>query len=335
MKAIKGFRPDMTCDPTGDKPFQFAEGGTYEEASAKVCSHGFHAVTMPLDVFGYYPPATSVYHEVEVDDDAKTHGDDSKVASKRITIGAKLSIAGLVKAQFQAVWDRCTLEPGSTSTGNRGAASSTGYQGAASSTGYRGAASSTGYQGAASSTGDRGAASSTGDRGAASSTGDRGAASSTGYQGAASSTGYRGAASSTGDRGAASSTGYRGAASSTGYRGAASSTGYQGAASSPGNRGAASSTGYQGAASSTGYQGAASSTGADSVAMASGWRGRAKGADGCALFLVERDDELHIVAAKAAIVGRRCGNRLIKADVWYGLIGGKVVEVDSDGEAIL
>ena len=106
-----------------------------------------------------------------------------------------------------------------------------------------------------------------------------------------------------------------GAASSTGDRGAASSTGDRGAASSTGDRGAASSTGDRGAASSTGYQGAASSTGKDSVAMASGCAGKAKGAIGCALFLVHRNDEYQIEKAAAAIVGK--GG--IKPDVWYTL----------------
>jgi hypothetical protein len=272
MKAVKGFNPDLTCDPTGTAPFQFVEGETYDLGrDAVVCKRGFHAVTMPIEVFSYYPPATSVYHEVEVDDNAQTHHQDSKVASRRITIGARVSIAGLVKAQFAAIWEKCTLEPGSSATG---------YSGAASATGDRGAASATGYSGAASATGDYGAASATGDRGAASATGDYGAASATG------------------------------------------------------NRGAASATGNRGAASATGYSGAASATGSDSVAMASGYRGRAKGAEGCALMLVERDADMHIVAAKAVIVGRKSNGRLVKADTYYGLIGGRVVEVDESGEAV-
>jgi hypothetical protein len=159
---------------------------------------------------------------------------------------------------------------------------------------------------------------------AASSTGNQGAASSTGYQGAASSTGYRGAASSTGDQGAASSTGYRGAASSTGYRGAASSTGNQGAASSTGDQGAASSTGDQGAASSTGYRGAASSTGYQGAAMSIGFYGRVMGANGNALFLVERGDNGEIIHAWAGIVGKK----KIKAGVWYTLTNGKPTEVN-------
>jgi len=109
----------------------------------------------------------------------------------------------------------------------------------------------------------------------------------------------------------------------TGYHGAASSTGYHGAASSTGTRGAASSTGTHGAASSTGYQGAASSTGKDATAMACGYEGRVSGTDGCAMFLVERDDDYCIVNVWAGIAGRDG----IKPNTFYMLKGGVPVEV--------
>jgi hypothetical protein len=137
----------------------------------------------------------------------------------------------------------------------------------------------------------------------------------------ASATGYQGAASATGVRGAASATGERGAASATGVRGAASATGDQGAASATGVRGAASATGVRGAASATGYQGAASATGVSGAAMAAGWRGRAMGAEGNALFLVERDVEDNILAVWAGLVGRDG----IEPNVWYTLQNGKPV----------
>ena len=105
-------------------------------------------------------------------------------------------------------------------------------------------------------------------------------------------------------------------------------TGTRGAASATGDYGAASATGYQGAASATGYQGAASATGEASIAVASGIEGKAMGALGCAICLVERgewDGETYpILSAKAAVVD----GKTIKPGVWYTLKGGEFVEVE-------
>jgi hypothetical protein len=301
--CVKGFDKNLKC-----RGFQFEFGKTYvHEGAVEACESGFHAIFgHPLEVFSYYAPNGSRYALVRQSGKLSTHKDDGKVASAKITIDAELRIPDLVKRAWEWVWAQAKLEEGSTATGN---------QGAASATGDCGAASATGYQGAASATGNQGAASATGNRGAASATGDYGAASATGHQGAASATSYRGAASATGHQGAASATGYQGAASATGTRGAASATGYQGAASATGNQGAAFATGDYGAASATSYRGAA---------MSVGYQGRAMGADGCALFLVYRDDDYKIIHAWAGIAGQ--GG--IRPDVFYTLgADGKPVEV--------
>ena len=101
-----------------------------------------------------------------------------------------------------------------------------------------------------------------------------------------------------------------------------SNTGNWSAATNTGDRSAATNTGYQSAATNTGYQSAATNTGKEAVAMASGYEGRVSGANGCALFLVERDNEYKIIAAWAGIVGRDG----IKPDVLYMLKDGKPTE---------
>jgi hypothetical protein len=303
ITSYKGFDQNWQC-----RGFQFAVGETFvHEGDVKACRSGFHACEYPLDVFNYYAPAGNRFAVVEQSGQLSRHSDDTKVASKTLTVKAEIGLPGLIKAAIEYTVSRCKpADPDSPGFSDQ----------------KNGAASSTGDYGAASSTGDYGAASSTGYRGAASSTGDQGAASSTGYRGAASSTGYQGAASSTGDRGAASSTGYQGAASSTGYRGAASSTGYRGAASSTGYRGAASSTGYRGAASSTGDQGAASSTGEHAVAMACGYEGRAMAGETSAIVLVYRNDDGELIHIRASKVGENG----IKAGAWY--------QLNSEGEFV-
>jgi hypothetical protein len=154
----------------------------------------------------------------------------------------------------------------------------------------------------------------TGYQSAATNTGDRSAATNTGNQSAATNTGYWSAATNTGYRSAATNTGYWSAATNTGYRSAATNTGY---------RSAATNTGNQSAATNTGYRSAATVEGKDSVALASGCEGRVSGADGCALFLVERSDNFKIIAAWAGIVGRDG----IKPNTFYTLKNGQPVEV--------
>ena len=103
MKAYKGFDKDMKC-----RGFQYEEGQTYETNRAKVCECGFHACENPLDCLSYYAPGDgSIYREVELDGEiANQDGGDTKVAATKIKIGARLSIAGLVKAAVDFVMSK-------------------------------------------------------------------------------------------------------------------------------------------------------------------------------------------------------------------------------------
>ena len=145
VKSYKGFNKDMTC-----RDFQYKEGKEYETSKAVVCNEGFHACEHPLDCLGYYPPNTSVYHEVEQTGEFSSDSGsrDSKIASTKIKIGAKLSIAGLVQAAIDFTKSKTvTMQD---ATGDCGASSATGYKGASSATGNCGASSATGYKGASS-----------------------------------------------------------------------------------------------------------------------------------------------------------------------------------------
>ena len=173
MKTFKGMDKNMVCNG-----FQYKEGESYEmDGPIKACSSGFHACERPLDVFGYYPPASSRYFEVEQDGDISKDGSDSKVASSKIKIGAEIGIPGLIKAHFEYVKAHITEEhtdPKQATAGDRGAATA-GDRGAATAGSY--GAATAGYRGAATA-GSYGAATA-GDSGAATA-GDSGAATSRG-----------------------------------------------------------------------------------------------------------------------------------------------------------
>ena len=173
-------------------------------------------------------------------------------------------------------------------------------------------------------TGDCGASSATGDYGASSATGNYGASSATGNYGASSATGYKGASSATGDYGASSATGYYGASSATGYKGASSATG---------NYGASSATGNCGASSATGYKGSAIAGDPESIAVAWGYKGKAKGVIGSYLVLADWEgnesnywtqEEWSLKGAKMV----RVDGEKIKADTWYTMVNGEVLEAE-------
>ena len=140
IKAYKGFNKDMTC-----RDFQYEEGKEYEEERAEACNCGFHACKHPLDCLGYYDPAHSVYHEVEQSGEISKRSDDTKVASTKIKIGARVSIAGLVQAAIEYTKER--VKPEAEVNEDYGASSATGDYGASSATGNCGASSATGYKG--------------------------------------------------------------------------------------------------------------------------------------------------------------------------------------------
>ena len=146
ITSYKGFDKDLKCHGG----FQYEIGQEYEQDSAKVCDHGFHACEMPFHVFNHFVPGNgSRYCVVEQSGEIswRQDADDSKIASSKIKIGAEIGIPGLVKAQIEYVRNRCTNECNAdlgkpATAGNYGAATA-GDSGAATA-GYRGAATSRG-----------------------------------------------------------------------------------------------------------------------------------------------------------------------------------------------
>ena len=134
IKSYKGFNRDLTC-----RGKQYEVGKEYEEDRAQSCECGMHACEYPLDCFSYYDPAHSVYYEVEQSGDLSRRGDDSKVASTKMKIGAEINIAGMVKASINYIRERIKEEKGSDD--DYGASSATGDYGASSATGNCGASS--------------------------------------------------------------------------------------------------------------------------------------------------------------------------------------------------
>ena len=243
MKAFKGFNKDLTC-----RGFQYKVGETYEEEKAALCHAGFHACESPVACLQHYDPATSVYHEVELEEVSNEKDTDTKRVGKKITIGAEIGIPEICRLTFEYVKEHCTNENNA----------------------------------------EAGKPATAGDYGAATA-GEYGAA-------------------TAGNRGAATA-GYAGSATAGEY-GAATASEY--GAATAGNRGAATSRGK----STTGEQG---------LSVARGNNVRVRGGLGAVLVIAEENENDYSVKEFAAAI---VDGKEVKADTWYKLENGKLVEAD-------
>ena len=134
MKGYKGFEKGLVC-----RGKQYAENTVFEEDDAEICQSGMHFCALPHQVFSYYAPSENhEFAEVEALDDPVTD-DDAKYCSKKLRIGAKISVFDMVKASVCAFFERvnfagkiaeATQVDGAANAGDLGAANA-GYRGAA------------------------------------------------------------------------------------------------------------------------------------------------------------------------------------------------------------
>ena len=97
MKGYKGFEPGLIC-----RGKQYAENTVFEEEEAEICSYGMHFCENPFDVLDYYGFTNDTgdfneFAEVEALDEVKTN-DNRKYSTKKLKIGAKLSISKFINA---------------------------------------------------------------------------------------------------------------------------------------------------------------------------------------------------------------------------------------------
>ena len=319
IKGYKGFNRDMTC-----RGMQYEEGKEYKmEEEPKCCSQGYHFCENPIDCLSYYSPDKSIYREVEAIGSISKDEDntDTKMATNKIRIGAKIDFQMMVKAAIEFTYKRCTKKgKGNNKRSDNSVASNTGYNSVASNTGDNSVASNTGYNSVASNTGNYSVASNTG---------YKSVASNTGYNSVASNTGNYSVASNTGNNSVASNTGYNSVASNTGYNSVASNTGDNSVASNTGNYSVASNTGNYSVASNTGDNSVAKNLGENSISSCLGIEGQAAGKIGTWLVVAEwKKNEEYDWEVKEVKTAKVDGVK-IKENTYYALEDGKFVEKGS------
>ena len=291
LKAIKGFDKRLRC-----RGFQYEVGKEYQEPVAELCLKGFHACENPLDTFRYYPPTDSRYCEVEIDDNGQRNSENSKVCGEKIKIVSEIGLDGVIKAGAQFIFELCKGSAEDHASGERGNAAASGERGNAAASGWSGNAAASG---------------------------ESGNAAASGWSGNAAASGWSGNAAASGVRGNAAASGVSGNAAASGESGNAAASGWSGNAAASGERGTAAASGVRGTATATGRDGRASALGEQCIAVAWGNNSLAKGALGNWIVVSERAS-YGIVDAKLA----RVDGEIIKADTWYTLRRGEIVEVE-------
>ena len=103
MKGYKGFRKGLIC-----KDKQYAENTIFEESEANICVNGMHFCKNPMDVLDYYPLIDDngemcEFAEAEALDEVLTN-DERKYCTKKLKIGARLSLAEFIKASLDVTY---------------------------------------------------------------------------------------------------------------------------------------------------------------------------------------------------------------------------------------
>ena len=175
MKMYKGFDKNWKC-----RDFQYEQGKTYHEDKAKLCDTGFHACENPLDTFRYYSPIDGRFAEVDLDEMTDERSDDTKRCGRKITIGAELSLKGVIEAGVKFIFDKIDWDKAKhINQENQGQAAASGNYGQAAASGWGGQAAVSGDYGQAAASGDYGQAAASGNNSIAVATGINGSAKAT------------------------------------------------------------------------------------------------------------------------------------------------------------
>ena len=136
-KGYKAFNTGLVCEPSQRNRREYAEHSIVEfPGKPRLCQNGAHYCVNPLDTLRYYPLVGSdgnitEFAEVEAIGDI-VHDDDKSVTNK-IKIGARLGLAGFIKASFDFLWEKCWVDPSTVnidegdSNGNHAQLASSGY----------------------------------------------------------------------------------------------------------------------------------------------------------------------------------------------------------------
>jgi len=306
VSAYKGFLAGMTC-----RGFQYKVGEEYKvNGNVSLCVNGFHAVTVPFDVWSYYAPQFSVYARVELDEVLSQKSPDTKIVGGVIRILNTLSLQEMIAAQAamngEDARPLATVEP----------------HGHAATIGGNCAVAVVGDGSHAGTVGGKSPAIAAYDLSHAVTTGKRSPAVTTGSHSSSITAGDHSHAIAAGECACAESKGRRAHAVVTGDSSVAETAGIEANAVGVGTHCVVHTNSAESHACVTGRYSTAGAKGKNSIAMAIGSEGWARAGEGGAICLAAIGDDGKILAIRASLVGEN------------GICAGTYYRLGADGEFV-
>ena len=125
-KGYKAYEKGLVC-----RGKQYKIGEIFEEEKAEICDIGMHYCENPLDCLDHYPLIDNNGEIVEMtevedfDEENRDTENDKKYCTKKLKIGAKLSLGEMIKASLEFIWEK-SIEP--ASSGDNSQLASSGYR---------------------------------------------------------------------------------------------------------------------------------------------------------------------------------------------------------------
>ena len=340
MHGFKAYEPGLIC-----RGHKYEENTVCKKSGHGICVPGVtHYCVNPFDVLDHYPLVRpdgqfSDFTTVEVIDPPVTD-DDKKFATSTIKIGVKLGFSGFIQACVDFLFEKTIKKmpkpedvdvSDAAKIGSSGRYAKIGSSGDAAQIGSSGDAAQIGSSGDAAQIGSSGNAAQIGSSGDAAQIGSSGNAAKIGSSGRYAQIGSSGDAAQIGSSGNAAQIGSSGDAAKIGSSGDAAQIGSSGDAAQIGSSGNAAQIGSSGRYAQIGSSGDAARIVIENVhgvAAAIGKRGKIKAPVGTWCTLAEYGEWDGDGYPCICVKSYQVDGEIIKADVFYTLCNGEIVEAE-------
>ena len=307
MKGYKAFEKGLIC-----KSKQYAENTVFEENTAEICKSGMHFCVNPLDCLDYYPLIDdngdmTEFAEVEALDEPQTD-DNKKYCTKKLKIGAKLSLAGFIKSSFEFIKESCKTTDEKTKTRKKDDSK----------------LAASGYNSKLAASGDNSKLAASGDDSQLAASGYNSQLAASGYNSKLAASGYNSKLAASGDNSQLAASGDDSKLAASGYNSQLAASGDNSKLAASGYNSQLAASGHNSKLAASGYNSQLELNGLKSVGANIGVNGKIKGKKGNWIVLAEYNENGCPLCVKSAQID----GEKIKEDTFYKLKNGEFVEAD-------